>query len=539
MKKHVYVILPTLIALGLRLYPLLLSGLPFSTDAWSPIRNAELLIQHTPIHLENEVFDGYNNYWPANSLFGAVISEVTSLSPMQAMAIFLPVTGAIAILIFYTLTKRLYNAKISLMASIIFGTAFTHAFFTAGVTKETYANPLYLLLILIFFHPTISKKKVALPLFAITSTALVITHHLTPVITIAVLSSVALAHLIGNMRKGLPPNKSNFLQLSILIVVTGLYFGLYAYKGFIFPITYSDWLSVGSYQILAFTSAVFLTSKPYAQTQTRTLVASLATIGSAFLFILLTLNTTLVPGFTPTVQKHVLLYISPYFIILPFITLGYGYQRKRKGPTAPLFWLTTLLGLEAYAVFSNSSLSIGLWIRTPNFLYPPLAILSAAGLYRLYGTTKKLHLQKFVKPAVVAIILIIATVNAYSLYAAVSLQDRYMGYHWLYRTQEHQAGSWIATTTGNPVTVAGDMKILHLMRDYFRVNVDVLQGFRYLTENGASQPQILFIYSQMLKNGYVLGFHGVDLPEKWMEKTTQLNLIYSNGLSSLYAGENT
>jgi len=136
-----YVYLPVLISLALRLYPHLLSDLPFSTDAWSPIRNAELLIEHTPIHLENEVFDGYNNYWPANSLFGAVISEAMSPRPQEAMAIFLPVTGAIAILIFYTIAKGLYNAKISFIASIIFGTAFTHAFFTAGVTKETYANP--------------------------------------------------------------------------------------------------------------------------------------------------------------------------------------------------------------------------------------------------------------------------------------------------------------------------------------------------------------------------------------------------------------
>ena len=82
------------------------------------------------------------------------------------------------------------------------------------------------------------------------------------------------------------------------------------------------------------------------------------------------------------------------------------------------------------------------------------------------------------------------------------------------------------------------MKVMYLMRDYFGAEVDVLQGFRYLTENGASKPRILFIYGQMLKNGYVLGYHGVDLPENWMEKTSQLNLIYSNGLASLYAGEN-
>ncbi len=280
---------------------------------------------------------------------------------------------------------------------------------------------------------------------------------------------------------------------------------------------------------------MYLTSKPYVHTRTRTIIAVLATTASAFLWLILTSNISLIPSFTPTVQKHVLLYISPYFITLPFVTLGYGYQKQIKGHISTLFWLATLVGLEAYAVFSNTTQSIGLWIRTPNFLYPPLAILSAAGLYRLYYTTDKSHAKKLIKPAVIATVLLIATINVYSLHAAVFLQDRYMGYQWLYRVQEYKAGAWTSTNTINS-TIAGDMKVYYLMQDYFRLNVSVLQGFRYLSENSQSKPQILFVYGQMLKNGYVLGLHGIDLPENWIEKASQLNLIYSNGLANLYAG---
>jgi len=82
------------------------------------------------------------------------------------------------------------------------------------------------------------------------------------------------------------------------------------------------------------------------------------------------------------------------------------------------------MGLEAYAIFSNSSLSAGLWVRTPNFLYLPIAILSAVGLYWVYEKAKGSYLRKLIKPAVVAIILVITTVNVYSLYVAVSLQER-------------------------------------------------------------------------------------------------------------------
>jgi len=533
MKKSLYVILPVLLAVALRLYPYLLSGLPFSTDAWAPIKNAELLAEYTPVPLDDKIFDGYHNYWAANSVFGVIISEITSLSPLEAMAFFFPVIGASTILIFYALVRRLCNAEISFIAAIIFGTAFTHAFFTAGVTKETYANPIYISLILVFLHPKISRQKSTVLLFAILSATLAFSHHLTSIIALAVISSISLAYLIDSAKKSLALNKSSILLTLILIVANALYFGLFAYRGFKYTVAYSDLVSAASYLVLAFALALSLTSKPYAPTQTRTLIASLGTVAAAFLFVLLTLNISLVPSFTPTVQRHVLLYVSPYFLTLPFITFGYGYQRQIKGSIAPLFWLTTLMGLEAYAFFSNSGIGVALWIRTPNFLYPPLAILAAAGLYRLYATAKKSHLQKFIKPTIMATILVIAILNVYSLYAAVSLQDRYMGYHWLYNVEEFKAGAF-AEANGNS-TMAGDMKIVHLMQDYFKINVDVFQGFRYLSGNSESQPQIIFIYGQMLKNGYVLGFHGVDLPENWTEKTSRLNLIYANGVAELYA----
>jgi asparagine N-glycosylation enzyme membrane subunit Stt3 len=423
MKKQIYLLLPFFIAAALRLYPYFVSGLPFSTDAWSPIRNVELLIEHTPIRLEDKIFGGYNNYWPANSLFGAVVSQVTGIEPMQAMAISLPLTGSIAILIFYVFVKRLYNAKISFMASIIFGTAFTHVYFTAGVTKETYANPLYLFLILIFLHPTISKWKQTL-LFTVTAITLALTHHLTPLITIAILSSIALARFINNTKKGLAPNKSDFTLVSILAMVTTLYFGLYAQAGFKFTLTLSDWLSAASYQILTFALAVYLISKPYVHAQTRTLITTLGTTALAPLLLLLAIKIPLA-GF-PTLPKHCLLYFSPYAMTLPLITLGYGFRKRIKGPLVPLFWLAPLMGLEAYAIFSNSTLSSILWIRIPNFLYAPLAILSAVGLYRLYENVKKPRLQKLIKPAVITIILVIAAINAYTLYASVSLQERYL-----------------------------------------------------------------------------------------------------------------
>jgi hypothetical protein len=56
-EKYCPLVLAFLAAFALRLYPTILSGLPFSTDAWSPIRNTELLLERTPISLNSAVMD--------------------------------------------------------------------------------------------------------------------------------------------------------------------------------------------------------------------------------------------------------------------------------------------------------------------------------------------------------------------------------------------------------------------------------------------------------------------------------------------------
>jgi hypothetical protein len=251
--------------------------------------------------------------------------------------------------------------------------------------------------------------------------------------------------------------------------------------------------------------------------------------------MLLTMKTPIVVG-APTLPGHYLLYAIPFVLISLVAVLGVGRLRvmRDERQAAPIFWLATILGLECYAVFTGSEMGLTLAYRTLNFLWPPLAILSAAGLRQLYETPGRLPKQRSAKLAAIVMLIAIASLNSYNVYAAVSLQERYMGYWWLYKAPEFRAGTWIAMN-GDDRTVAGDGKISPLLKGYFCVDVDMVQGLRYLTGKGGSQPQMLLVYDQMLKKGYVLGPYSVDLPENWVEKASQLNLVYSNGQANLYA----
>ncbi|MEM0358311.1 MAG: hypothetical protein QXL77_08100 [Candidatus Bathyarchaeia archaeon] len=524
-----------LFALALRLYPTLVSDMPFSTDAWSPIKNAELLVAYTPIDIGNQtVFDGYNNYWPANSIFGAVMSQVTGLPPINVLATYMPLVGAVAILIFYVVARNLFNTDVSFIASLVFATAFTHAYFTAGVTKETYANPLYFTLILTFLNERLTKRKGVIVAFAFTSVALALAHHLTAAIAIIILVAMTLFHQIEKFKGKSAKNRPSLQLTAVLAVTVALYFLLYAHKGFKYALAPSDIISVASHQAVMFTLATYLAFKPYTPKRARTAVVVLTFSLMAAALLVTNLYAQIMPSFTQNVQRHVLIYILPYYLAAPFLYLGYQHQKRMEGSYEPLIWLLTILGLESYAMFSDPIKTEALWLRTPNFLYPPLALFLAAGLIYTFSTRGKFPLHRFFKPMAVAILAAIIYLNVYSLYAAVNLQDRYMGYHWLYRKEEFAGVSWLSSHS-NQTTVAGDVKIQYMARDYFKLKTDVIGGYQYLSGKSRNKPETLFIYHQMYKNGYVLGYHGIDLPENWTENLNQLNLLYSNKQSTIHS----
>ena len=131
-------------------------------------------------------------------------------------------------------------------------------------------------------------------------------------------------------------------------------------------------------------------------------------------------------------------------------------------------------------------------------------------------------------------LVLMVSINTFSLYSAVSLQEPYFGYFWRYEPSEYQASSWVAVNGANQ-TVAGDSKVYYLLNGYFDQNVSITQGLNYLDGDG-SAPQILYVYSQMYKNGYVL-YQGtpVVLPANWTNKLADYNCIYVNSEVTIYA----
>lgn len=529
-----YVLIPIiiLIAIAIRLYPTLISGMPFSTDAWPLIKNTEILVNNSPIPLSSTLFDNYNSFWPTISTFGAILTEVTGTSTISAMAIGVPLASALAIPIFYSLVKKItQNSKIAIIAAVLLATAFPYTLFTAGVTKETFASPIYITLIMTFLLKHDWKTTT---LFAVTSIALVLTHHLTAFIAVGIMAALTIATYVSQDReRKVNSTQSNLLYLAILTCSTALYLGVFSYNALAISISTSDYLSIGAYEFAAAALTLFVLSRTNKRS-TKQLVWELVGVLSVVIAVLIVITQTSLLPATPVVPIYYLLFAVPFVIALPVISIGLNNHNKKLSMMLPLFWLIPILAFACYGIFANSAPGLSYAVRSLNFLLPPLIILTAIGLNKFYQSANHQKTRTLTKIAACIILLSMVSINVNSIYSTVSLQEPYLGYFWRYEPSEFQASSWLSTNIENQ-TVAGDSKVSYLVNHYFNDPVSVSAGLSYLKDNG-SAPEILYIYNQMKANGYVL-HQGIPitLPDNWTDKLSNYNCIYINNEVTIYA----
>ncbi|MDW8050817.1 MAG: hypothetical protein RMI99_07155, partial [Nitrososphaerota archaeon] len=533
--SFLYVMLPSILAICLRIYPFLLSGLPFSVDAWPSIKYAEVLLEKSPISLNSEELRGCDEL--GDRLFGAAVSALTGLRPMTAMAFYLPLVGATSILILYALVKGIYGETAAFMASMLLATAIPDTILTAGVKGETYAHPLYMTLLLLFLHKHVGFWRKML-LFSLVSASLALTHYYTGILIAVAMTSMGMALLILGWRAG-RGIRARILVFPITLATSVLVY-LVAYARWALEfISKIDWLSAASYQLIFFSLTLYSMLKPRSSSHMRTaalsIIASLAALTLAFL----STKRPLVPG-APTLPMHYLLYASPFLAAASLAVLGHEKAKSLdddERALLPQFWLVTIIALECYAVFGNVEAGLGLTLayRGLVFLIPPLSILCAIGFVSLLEC-KVAKLQGLSKILAAAILTAILAVNLYAFYATIFMQERYMGYFWLYEPPEYRAGLWTSSAC-DELTIACDVKFTYLLKYYFDLRVNEVQGYLYLAGKAPSRPTALLMYEQMYRNGYVIyGGYSINLPESSAEKLRELNHIYSNGPVNVYSG---
>jgi hypothetical protein len=521
-----------LVAAAVRLYPAAVSGLPFSVDAWPLIRNTELLLQNTPTPITGVMFDGYNNYWPGCQLFGAVLSQVTSLPVADALALGIPFAAALAVPIFFVLSRKVtQNTAVAAVAALLLATAFPYALFTAGVTKETYASPILFTVILVFL---LKPGWKTIFLFGLASFALVFSHHFTAFLAVVVLWGLCIA--LAASKKSYSPTPAAQPHLVYAMVLSGLavlYMVLFAYPGMNIALTASDLLSVGAYTTLLVALAIYAVYSAKGHRMRKTVLLCTGGFASQALIMIIITHTSLSPG-APILPMHYFLYAVPFLLGVPLIIFGFqNLHQRRSSLLLPFFWVVMIAAFTCYAVFSNIPDGFGLAYRSMNFILPPFVLLAAIGIAGLVSNGQS-NSRRILGAVAVGVCLCMVSVGVYSGYASVVLEEPYFGYFWRYQPQEYQASAWMATRVGNQ-TVAGDYKVYYLLDEYFGRNVSVGAGLEYLAGDGGA-PDSIYVYRQMYRNGYVFGSGTpVALPQNWAGKLSDYNQVYVNSEVTVYA----
>ena len=526
-KKALAFTISYVVALAVRLLPYLSSTLPFSVDSWPLVRNVKLLKTYTPIDLSSNIFDGYNNYWPGCIIAGTVYSIIAGGETISSMSVLHPLASSIAVMVFYFIVYKISRSHAAaFISSLYLALIYPYTIMMAGVVKESYASPL--LMTLLYF--SIAEENWLG--FAITGAALVITHHLTTAIAITILSVNALASSFEASKDSFHASISLALQAMFLAAGFTIHYIAFGSSGLQFNIGEEDLVSLFSHQLLFFLIFYNLLYRPKKYSKKFTIINFVIAQLLAICISLLVISKSILPGIPPP-PIHYLIYETPYLLASPFLVLAYaGYLEKKWRQISRLFfWLSAVIGILSFAVFSGTYMGSTLAYRTVCFLAPPFAALFATGIC---WTWKKVYKYRIARIWLCSITIAVLALSLYTFNACIFKGERFLGSFWLYKQGEYALGEWLWSLIGN-LSVAGDVKTAYLLKGLYGVEVDTARGYDFLKNKKG--VEILVASECWSRLGYFIGPYGLEMPNGWREKLSSINKIYSNGFTEVFKGK--
>jgi hypothetical protein len=543
--------IPISISAFLRLYPSILNQAPWGTDGWPLIRISNQLLLHTPAAITGSpIFGYYDIYWPAASLFGSVSSLILNLPPIIIMPIIIPLASSFTALFLFVIVENITNsAKIACVASLLFTTASFDSIFTASVTKETFAEPVFmvgiLLAYLLLFQNRSKREWKGIAIFAIIVVALAMSHHATALIFALIILSLAFGraligfggHLFGY---------GTFFQGSVASIVAlpalscgivGGYLFIYALAAIPFQVTLQQVTFLSSFLILSLAVAIYFSLERKLR-KSNFLIPALIFVVGVLLFALS--EFTRIFPLAPLIPGALAFDALPYLIAGGIVIAGYAIaQRMLYRPSFSFLaiWIAVPIALFGYATFAAPDQAVNLY-RLFTFLYAPVSVLAGIAFLPLVNPNgEKKNSRTAIKIAcAIAIIFAVALLGSLQSYSAVVQNQNLLGGQWAYRPTDISAAMWTNQSSPSNVSIAGDTKISYLFSDYFGMSVNTVLGYNDLTSDlGKMITTPLVTYATMRENGYNLFLYGEPLPDGWQNfLINRSSLVYDNGNDQIW-----
>ncbi|MDA4133453.1 MAG: hypothetical protein OK454_10080, partial [Thaumarchaeota archaeon] len=378
------------------------------------------------------------------------------------MPLLFPVVGAVTVLIFFLVAEKISgSAVVASIASLFLATAGVDAIFTAGVTKQTYAEPLFMVSILLLLWKTDRRSGA---LFTITSVTLALSHHATALLLLVVAASIISVDSVLLKRRG-----ESIGMKPLLLVISGgatlAYLLVYADAGLG---QFSGLVTVQTALLALAFLTIFVTPVAYHAISHPTkllLVEGGIVLVLAAGILAIGTRVTLISS-APAVSPTLLYSAVPYVLLGVLAIFGYRIIHVAKGRRNFVFvasWLSAVLAFGFLAVFAGVPDGLPILYRLLAFIGAPAIILASLALQGALGGTRR---RGLVKVAVVAVILLISVSSAYQTYAASIQKESLLGGQWAYQQSDLTGAQWMsANSASRNFNLSGDVRMQYLLTD--------------------------------------------------------------------------
>ena len=480
----------------------------------------------TPIPLgPSGGFDSYNIYWPADTLFFAVATVVAGVPPVASMPLVGPFVASLTAVLFFALVRSFgLPARTSAVAALLFEVAGGTVMISTGVTKEGFAIPLMVLVLLLLNVWLRDGRKGALGLSAVAFGVLLAAHSLTSVVGLLLASYLAIAYVVvpGGGRRRVWATAG---VLALFAAASLLYFYVYAVSNLPYDLQPSGVIAVFGYEVLL-TAPVWLAGAfrldvfRWAGAWMGVLALGVSGLfGSALAFHFLLDS--------PVVSPYVLALAVPYMAVA-FLAAGGAWLSGRKpgsrGVVFASLWALGVLGVVGFSAFATPG-AIGTTMRILDFVYPGAAILGAAALSLLIGSGKA-------KGALgLAALGLLVVGSAYVVPYSAYWSGPVGGSQRVFSQAEASALGWTERAPAN-VTVSGDARFGYLASYYTGENVSSGGEFLYLAGVGGPPAGCMLVDRLIFQTGFIGGTYGHPVNATVvgaLSGQTSLQGVYSNG----------
>ena len=492
--------LVVLVALLLRIVPLMLTGMPYDNDSWYIHHDVEVLRVNPKARLlSSPDFDGYNNLWPSSILVPYITTLIVGKESLLATHLIGPLLDALSIIPFYALASR-YSKKYAWLAALVVAASPGLVGIGVGLVKETIARPL-------FYATILAALKGGLAASILLGLGLALTHHLSSLTASLIIVLAFPTAWLVKTTSGSRSDTPRAIESTLIIALTALwlaYAGLPRLRG---TVSLLD-PALASLYIVALTSLI-AAALPLIREKPGLLAAWLPEI-IVLTLVAIAAKTGVPPGVQPLGISA--LYYSAPFLLLPYLSV-YALARiknepSRRNPIIALTWLLVVSGAIAYLVFGGVPLGQSPAGRLANFLVPGSAILYA------YSSRPRLLKAK----ALIIVVLSILYVGALASNADPESYD--LAYH----QYEYSTCKLLSSHLEANTTVYADAKMRDLLYYLGPVKTRIP-----LPEPGHG---LFVLYKENLVYGYKLDSNlRSGSPERIARLISRGSLVANNGES--------